>query len=74
MKHVFNLEDKNDFGAFINLIQHHGYPTPVLDWSYSPYVAAFFAFRGITNEQAAKAPQNPKSGFLCSTQPRGRAT
>jgi hypothetical protein len=60
MKHVFNLEDKNDFGAFINLIQHHGYPTPVLDWSYSPYVAAFFAFRGITNEQAAKAPPESK--------------
>lgn len=43
--HYFDLTIPEQNGAFINLLQHHGYPTPLLDWTYSPYVAAFFAFR-----------------------------
>lgn len=45
--HYFDLSVPDQNGAFLNLIQHHGYPTPLLDWSYSPYVAAFFAFRDV---------------------------
>lgn len=54
-KHLFNLNIPDENGAFFNLIQHHGYPTPLLDWTYSPYVAAFFAYRGISNKMAADA-------------------
>lgn len=43
--HYFDLTIPDQNGAFISLLQHHGYPTPLLDWTYSPYVAAFFAFR-----------------------------
>lgn len=45
--HYFDLTNPDQNGAFFNLLQHHGYPTPLLDWSHSPYVAAFFAFRDL---------------------------
>lgn len=57
-RHKFNLKDPDENGAFFNLLQHHGYPTPLLDWSYSPYVAAFFAYRDISREEEAGAGPN----------------
>lgn len=59
-KHIFDLDIPDQNGAFLNLIQHHGYPTPLLDWTYSPYVGAFFAFRGFTNADARKAEPSDK--------------
>jgi hypothetical protein len=34
--HVFKLEDQEEFGAFLNLAQHHGYPT---QWGKREFVA-----------------------------------
>jgi hypothetical protein len=40
-------------GGLYSLAQHYGYPTPILDWTYSPYVAAFFAFRTLPKGDAS---------------------
>ena len=39
-----------DFPEAVALAQHHGVPTRYLDWSWNPYVAAFFAANGSDNK------------------------
>lgn len=35
---------------YMVFLRHHGFPSPLLDWSRSPYLAAFFAFRDAAPE------------------------
>jgi len=47
-----DLPPENDVLAWLSLIQHYGGPTRLLDFSYSLYVAAFFAVESAENDAA----------------------
>ena len=38
------LEDW-EFYEYLVFLRHYGFPSPLLDWTQSPYIAAFFAFQ-----------------------------
>src|SRR5215470_10197795 len=45
-----HIPDRNDDFEWLALMQDHGAPTRLLDFSWSPYVAAFFALHNTTGE------------------------
>ena len=52
----FKYEDLNpNFPnyEYLAFLRHHGFPSPLLDWTESPYIAAFFAFRSLPPDGSA---------------------
>lgn len=47
----YDINKNDDYYALLNLGQHHGFPTPLLDWTESPYVAAYFAYENVDKRE-----------------------
>jgi hypothetical protein len=60
ISHVSDLGKPDEHGAFVSLVQHHGYPTPLLDWTRSAFVGAYFAYRKIRNSVAIEEGSQQK--------------
>lgn len=52
--------------GYMAFLRHHGFPSPLLDWTRSPYFAAFFAFRSPT-----QPPPTSVSVFCFCERPTG---
>ncbi len=58
--YLTHIPDKSDTFEWLSIMQHHGAPTRLLDFTFSPYVAAYFALQRATAESVVWAVFPPK--------------
>ena len=57
----FHRKDVHEYMAYL---RHNGFPSPLLDWTTSPYIAAYFAFRGADPQKEGEEPSVAIYAFI----------
>lgn len=48
------ISGPRDLSDYLGKLHYYGFPTPILSWSLSPYVAAYYAFRDLAEGDHAR--------------------
>lgn len=74
MSSAFGWSDFQEIYSYMVYLRHYGFPSPLLDWSNSPYVAAYFAFRDVLQRKECEEDKEYVSIYVYLESPNGSKT